>query len=70
MKRTLLTLGGFLILSWGSIQLWVAGYESGYEEGSSTAWVQARDVLQNPYIANPRGGLTPTSGQLAQNNGI
>jgi hypothetical protein len=72
MKRTLLVFGGFLFCSWACIQLWLAGYQSGYEEGSVTAWHQAHEVLRpndvdlgmkiddNAMKLNWHSGQTPT----------
>ncbi len=79
MKRTLLTFIGFMICSWASIQLWLAGYQSGYEEGSSTAWTQARQVLQPAFSKDMIGGdetsqlnwkQPPATAQLVENRDI
>lgn len=79
MKRTLLAFIGFLVCSWGSIQLWLAGYTSGYEQGSSTAWVQAREVLQpgngsalqiENNVPQINWNASPPTAQIVENRGI
>lgn len=45
MKRTVFALALFTGCAWLGIHVWISGYEAGYEEGSVTAWSQARTVM-------------------------
>jgi len=44
MKRTFITLASILFLVWAGSNLWLAGYEQGYEQGENTAWDRANSM--------------------------
>ena len=41
MKRTFISLAAFTFLTWTGSNLWLAGFQQGYEQGQSSAWDRA-----------------------------
>ncbi len=44
MKRTFMTFAAVVFAIWGGTNLWLAGYEQGYEAGEDSAWTRANSM--------------------------
>ncbi|MBB03215.1 MAG: hypothetical protein ACE37I_13830 [Rubinisphaera brasiliensis] len=51
MKRTFITLASVLFVVWAGSNLWLAGYQQGYEQGETTAWDRANTMRKLPLTA-------------------
>jgi hypothetical protein len=63
MKRIYVAGAVIIGFSWLSMMLWSVGYSAGYEDGSSTAWVQARNNLRPNNIPMQQLATFPTNDQ-------